>query len=215
LGYNHTQKIVNLELLIEIWNKQHITNLQIKNISALLHDKFIMGTFGDIIDHNKFPKLRTYQKFKTDFRLENYLVNLENHRHQTALSKFRISSHNLRIETGRYETPKVEPHERLCIFCNQTAVEHEEHFLLECSLYSDERIILYQACHESIENFENLEKEWKFQEIMKCKENNVIYALSKFIYTCMIKRSEKDPNSKKKKKHKKKKGSKSMANSKC
>ena len=49
---------------------------------------------------------------------------------------------------------------------------------------------------------------------MKCKENNVIYTLSKYIYTCMIKRSEKDPNSKKKK-HKKKKGSKSMANSNC
>ncbi len=43
-----------------------------------------------------------------------------NRSHQIALSKFRISSHNLRIETEHYETnPKLESHERLCIYCDR------------------------------------------------------------------------------------------------
>ncbi len=78
-----------------------------------------------------------YKRYKTDFRLENYLLLRENHRHQFALSKFRLSSHNLRIETGCYENPKLEPHKRLFIFCDLQEVEDEKHVLLECPLYVD------------------------------------------------------------------------------
>ncbi len=78
---------------------------------------FISRNLNDICNSEKFPKLCTYNQFKIDFRLENYLLILENHGHQITLSKFRISSHNLRIESGRDETyPKLEPLERLCFF---------------------------------------------------------------------------------------------------
>ncbi len=96
---------------------------------------YIMKTSDDIFNSEKFPKLRIYKKFKQDFRLENHLLHLENKGHQIALTKFRISSHNLRIETGRYENnSKLEPYERLCIFCDRLAIENEFHFLLECPL---------------------------------------------------------------------------------
>ncbi len=54
-----------------------------------------MKTLNNISNTDKCPKLRTYKTFKTDFRHENDLLTLENHGHKIALTKFRISSHNL------------------------------------------------------------------------------------------------------------------------
>ena len=60
---------------------------------------------------------------------------------RTLLTKFRISNHNLRIETGRHER-KVNSHgkpvilprcERLCQNCITNSVEDEIHFMLECT----------------------------------------------------------------------------------
>ncbi len=55
---------------------------------------------------------------KTDFRLEYQLLVLESQIHQIVLSKFRISSHNLQIETWYYDNCKLKPDERLCILCD-------------------------------------------------------------------------------------------------
>lgn len=179
----------------ETWERQCITNIQINIIKNKLHEQFTKKTMNDILNTDKFPKLRTYKLFKTDFRLENHLLTLENRGHQIALSKFRISSHNLRIETGRYETnPSLEPHDRLCIFCDNLAVEDEFHFLLECPQYMVERLSLIRVCQVHIENFENLEHRDKFIEIVKNKKPTVIAALAKYIYSSMLKRSKLDPN---------------------
>ncbi len=113
---------------IEIWNEQCISNAQITEIKNKLHETFITKTLNDIFNSEKFPILRMYKRYTTDFRLENYLLSIENCGHQIALSKFRLSSHNLRIETGRYENPKLEPHNRICIFGDLQEVEDEKHF---------------------------------------------------------------------------------------
>ena len=46
---------------------------------------------------------------------------------RNALLKIKISSHQLRIETGRYK--KIPRNERICSFCNSYKIEHENHFL--------------------------------------------------------------------------------------
>ena len=179
--------------MIEAWDEQCISNTQIKIISNKLHENSVMETLNNIFDSEKFPKLRTYKKFKTDFRLETYLITLENRHHQVALTKFRISSHNLRIETGRYENnPKLKPHERFCIFCDMNAVENEIHFLLECPLYVEERYPLLQVCQIEIEQLSELGQEETFIEIMKSKNGKVIAALSKYVYLSMLKRCKSD-----------------------
>ncbi len=66
-------------------------------------------------------------------------------------------------------------------------VENEFHFLLECSLYINERNCLLQICQFEIESFGNLDPEDKFIEIMKNKKEIIIAALGKYIYNCMIK----------------------------
>ena len=74
-------------------------------------------TLADIANSTKFPKLRTYKLFKKDFMLENYLFEIENTKHALVVTCFRIISHNLRIETGRYDQRKIKPEDRLCIYC--------------------------------------------------------------------------------------------------
>ena len=54
-----------------------------------------------------------------------------------SLVKLRISSHKLRIETGRYD--KVPRDERLCSLCNCNKIEDETYFLLDFPSYSSIR----------------------------------------------------------------------------
>ena len=73
---------------------------------------------------------------KTQFLLYNqrrlYLVWTRKNPSRKALVRFRISSHQLRIETGRYE--KIPRNERICYFCTSNKIEDENHFLLDIRL---------------------------------------------------------------------------------
>ncbi len=73
-------------------------------------------------------KLRTYATIKSKIDRESYLQYIKNTKHCNALTKLRVSSHKLRIETGRYE--KIPPEKRTCSLCN--VPETEIHFLIEC-----------------------------------------------------------------------------------
>ena len=136
----------------------------------------------------KFPKLRTYKLFKKDFRLENYLIEIENTKHALALTCFRISSHNLRIETGRYDQRKIKPEERLCIYCRSQAVEDEQHFLLQCPLYNNERSLLLETVNAMIPRFHLLPENEKFFAVMQSKAPKLMKALGNYIFTCLQKR---------------------------
>ena len=78
--------------------------------------------------------------------MEKYL-NIKKFQRRKNLCKFRISAHNLRIETGRYEKErnesgqyiKLDRSRRACQLCNSGSVEDEFHFLFKCPLYNKER----------------------------------------------------------------------------
>ncbi len=73
----------------------------------------------------------------------NYLTYTKNVNHTLALFRFRISSNNLCIETGRYTRPRLPENQRNCIYCKSYNVENELHFLLECDMYKCERGSLF------------------------------------------------------------------------
>ena len=50
------------------------------------------------------------------------------------ITRWRLSSHPLFIETGRYKKPKIIDIERKCVLCN--VVEDEEHAIFQCSAHS-------------------------------------------------------------------------------
>ncbi len=63
----------------------------------------------------KNPKLRSFKLFKNEYKFQNYLFATKNLNHVQALFMFRISSHNLKIETGRYTRPKTPENDRICL----------------------------------------------------------------------------------------------------
>ena len=145
----------------------------------------------NIHDSEKNPKLRTYKHFKNEYSLETYLTQNKNLNFPLALLRLRISSHNLRIETGRYAKPHKTPvNERICLYCTQQSVEDESHFIVKCSLYDAERAELYKVVQEHyITNIHMLSEDDIFIQIMLCEEPNVLSALGKYVYTCLKKRN--------------------------
>ena len=56
---------------------------------------------------------------------------------RNVLAIFRLSSHELNVEQGRYGN--IQRNERKCSFCNLDEVEDEYHFILVCPLYNNLR----------------------------------------------------------------------------
>ena len=55
------------------------------------------------------------------------------------LTRWRLSNHNLAIETGRYTTPYTERPDRICTMCR--SLEDEHHVIFICPRYNDIRTI--------------------------------------------------------------------------
>ena len=91
-------------------------------------------------------------------------------------------------EQGRHSRPKIILENRLCQFCNNNSIETEEHFLLHCPLYTEERVYLFSKillCEEEI--FEN-EINVIFKHILSSNNVNTIFSVCKFILLFMRKR---------------------------
>jgi hypothetical protein len=90
------------------------------------------------------------------------------------VSKFRISAHQLRIETGHYERKKnqagkisiLEREERVCLYGNLSNVEDESHFLLECPLYNHKRSTFFNEIGSICEFFLSLNNHDKFYWVL-------------------------------------------------
>ena len=54
------------------------------------------------------------------------------------LTRWRLSNHNLKIETGRYTRPYTERSDRICTVCN--SLEDEKHVIYLCPRYNDIRL---------------------------------------------------------------------------
>ena len=63
-------------------------------------------------------KLVFYNKFKKEFKPEDHLDQIKHISARKQFAKFRISNHQLQIETGRYRTDKTFNANRICQLCN-------------------------------------------------------------------------------------------------
>ena len=57
-------------------------------------------------------KLRTYTNFKKEFKRELYLLAIKDRYIRKNITRFRISAHNLKIETGRHRRPQKNTYRR-------------------------------------------------------------------------------------------------------
>ena len=96
-----------------------------------LMDTFYQEAFRDI--NRDGSKLRTFAKLKTDIGMAKYLTHSRHIDSRIALTKIRLSNHDLMIENGRHLGGNKT--ERFCPICTDI-VESEEHFLLHCITFS-------------------------------------------------------------------------------
>ena len=144
------QKTLNLE-----WyrNMNSITNMYNSNVSKYPSTNIRKGMHTLFCTKwveakNSSPKLDFYNRLKSEFCFEKYLL-LTNYKYRNALTRLRISAHNLYIERGRYTRPPISRDNRVCMFCknnlNILVVEDELHVINDCPLYKNAHFILRQT----------------------------------------------------------------------
>ena len=113
------------------------------NLEFLYREKWL----SEINDSVKNPMLRLYKEFKKSFEFESYIKLISDRKIQKSISQFRLSSHCLRIHTGRHErdgkgnyTPAKN---RFCLSCKSGEIDDEQHLLNSCNSHNPERNILF------------------------------------------------------------------------
>ena len=129
-----------------------------------IKDIFHRGALSDI--RREENKLRTYSLFKTSLGYEQYLSEIQNVEQRTALTKLRLSNHQLMIEKGRHIG--VEKDSRFCPFC-PNKIENEKHFLMECNPFSTLRNELFQKSRKVL-----------FLDLYSCKTEQFITLVNKY-----------------------------------
>ncbi len=81
----------------ELWINQNITESQFIQCKQRILDNYSQTWHGEI---NSSTRLSTYCLFKHSLSLESYLDKINEPKYKIALSRFRLSSHNLEIERG-------------------------------------------------------------------------------------------------------------------
>ena len=131
------------------------------------------------------PKAVSYKNYKNNIYFESYLQTFKDVKLRIGVSRFRLSNHNLMIEKGRHFKPKLDKNERKCYLC-KNPIENEEHFLVNCPLFTPQRIKLEIICKENCERYDNLTQEQKFIFIMSNEDPKVTMALGKFVSHCLL-----------------------------
>ena len=117
------------------------------------------------------------------FQFQPYLEKVVHKKFRNAISKLRLSSHRLHIESGRWNRPHPTPREnRLCSTCN--TLEDEFHFIFECTLYNDERQFLIKPYYRRRNSM------FKLIELFQSSNKNILSKLGNYIYKCFEKRTE-------------------------
>ena len=100
-------------------------------IESRIKDVYAQTLLANI---SESPKGRLYQHLIDYFTLQSYLRKPINPLYRNYISRFRLSSHTLKIEQGRYTNDRKE--NRKCTLCDLNDIEDEFHFVLKCPFYS-------------------------------------------------------------------------------
>ena len=95
------------------------------------------------------------------------------------MAKIRLGVLPIRLETGRYERPKLTAEQRFCQQCTLNLPENEIHFILECPSTSFIRDKLLNEVNDP--NFPFLNNMEKLKYLMNSSE--IVKQTSKFIIT--------------------------------
>ena len=131
---SHIKSMLNILGFSYIWLHQTDITIPLNAIKQRIYDSYSQSWYAEIKNSNR---LITYARYKHEFAFESYLDFITEKKYKIVLTRFRLSSHELHIERGRYEN--VPRDERICKCCNMSQIESEYHFLLVCPLYTELR----------------------------------------------------------------------------
>lgn len=161
-------------------------NTNLNNLESALKEKFSNKCLQELYH---LTSLRTYVTFKNNYVMEDYLKVVTDYKLRKYISKFRLSSHPLPIERGRYTQPITAKENRICHLCNLRAIGDELHFLLICPYFDVQRASLVGKIDRFNPSVLNTHSDAKqvFVNIMMNKDSRIIIALAKFIQVCFKK----------------------------
>ena len=166
-------------------------NIFVNTVREMRYSQFISQWKTDLQENRKWPKLDTYKMIKHDYRVEPHILYVRNKKYQRALTRLRVSSHKLNIEAGRHVRPYIPRQQRVCLHCTTGELDDEFHFLLICHFHSEGRYSMLQEIGNYLSLQPRMDKDM-FIRIMTSKNQSVLNALGKFIYT-EFKRRENEP----------------------
>ena len=186
LGFNTW--ITNAFKIVKLYDVDVSLNItDFKSLcSARVKEHFVRNWQNELSNIVSNPILRTYNTFKMSFSCEPYLISVKDYKYRNAITRLRTSSHDLAIETGRHQKPKIIVQDRLCRICN--VVEDECHFVTRCKLFSFRRNQLYDKIRSIFPGFQDMEDNDRFIFLMSNKDNAVNTWFGKYVYSSFMRR---------------------------
>ena len=159
-----------------IWESQTAGSDFLTCFKERLFDSEIQNWRSSVVN---MPKLCTYSLFKTDLKVELYLLLDIPREVKKALAKFRVGNHDLEIEKGRFV--KTARENRVCKLCGNGKIEDEYHVLFECSVYNDIRRAYIDVPNRNM---------YFFCLLLSSINNSRVHRLARFVYFMFKIRSE-------------------------
>ena len=163
-----------------------ITNTHIKGIIQTIQNNYTSEWRKQLENSSKLSFLN---KFKKEYKLEDYLNIIKDPSKRRHYTKFRISNHKLLIEHSRYQ--QIPREERVCQHCSIGSVEDEFHFAFECHKYDN----LRNNSNPILKNFfqiqATLESKKDLLTHIMCNKDQVLTNLfSNFLEKCFMVRDK-------------------------
>jgi len=118
-------------------------------------------------------KCCNYQYMVDNFCLQYYLTKGIPELYRNCITKIRLSSHNLAIESGRFTG--ITRLNRLCIFCGDD-IEDEFHFVLKCKTFQGFRNYLIKPYYWKKPSM------YKFIQLLSSNNIRELCNLGKFVF---------------------------------
>ena len=154
-------------------------------LSYLLHWRKMLGD-----ESSQEGKLYLYRRIKSHFGMEPYLGDIVKLKFRRAVTAFRLSAHNLEIETGRYvgktvgNKCRVQREDRFCCFCynefKDKILGDEVHAILKCPQFTVFRQSFQARFEKLVPNLKELSDTDRLIYMLTC-EGDSIRVVSRFL----------------------------------
>ena len=177
------EKLFSVPSFHRFSKKQHVDNIVRKRVKSIF-DRFWLDEINSVKADNlgvNRNKLRFYSTLKSSFSREPYLDLVQSRNQRSFLTRLRCSAHHLEIEKLRYSTPPIPASMRLCKFCNSGQIGDEEHFLLNCDLFSIKRACFFGKMTSIMPNFMNMSSSDKLKTMLCPTSTAATKIINKFM----------------------------------